>query len=404
MLRLDLLLAATSLGLALLLPALQDSAVLQSPAPLPSLFFAALTALIGFLVGAQFPVAARLTFQKIEQTAGNLYTLDYLGAALGGLVIATFAIPLLGIPATCVLLGSVKLATSSLLWLQQYALWPKTSRPGEMSRPAIFPAAASLALFAALGLTICSNTTGTALYALSFQPAYHWTLLLLAAAGLLYAIQPELQRSGPKFLEALSSAAVHKTRISLYRWFNFALFSLVVFFPLFRCYFKIPYLFCHVCPRQCVFGYLRPYLVPAALIMNLEKRSWCLHRCPLGTMFDCQAHAAGTSRHLPRKAARTVALAVLAFVAYSYFRIQADLASKAATLGDWYTLFFANLYAPVPMVLLVAAGLLALSFLVRRPFCDALCPVGALSDLAFKAENKVTHSTAVKTGPEVLRQ
>ena len=88
--------------------------------------------------------------------------------------------------------------------------------------------------------------------------------------------------------------------------------QLVIFFPIFRCYFKIPYLFCHVCPRQCAFGYLRPYLVPAALLMNIEKRFWCFHCCPIGPSFDCQARVSSKPLRLPRFV-KTLPILVLIF-------------------------------------------------------------------------------------------
>lgn len=402
MFRLDLLLATAALGLALLLPVVRDTSLIAPGLVSPALLFAGLTGLIGFLVGAQFPVAARLTFQQVERTAGNLYTLDYLGAALGGLVISTFAIPLLGITATCYLLGGVKLATSGLLWLRRNEAVPLPNKavPGQTHGVGAFSVAATLFVFITLGFVISTDASSTALYSISFLPLYHWALLLLAAVGIVQAMEMDIGGSRLKTGGAISRSVFRHTWIRLSRWVYFAAFSLVVFFPLFRCYFKVPYLFCHVCPRQCVFGYLRPYLVPAALIMNLEKRHWCVNCCPLGTMFDCQAQAAGSPRRLPKMVRRPAALAILGFTVYSYFRIKADFALQAPTLDDWYTVFFANVYAPVAVVLAAAAILIVMSFRIRRPFCDTLCPVGALSDLVLQSEQKLAaqHDGGAKEG------
>jgi polyferredoxin len=55
-----------------------------------------------------------------------------------------------------------------------------------------------------------------------------------------------------------------------------------------------------------------------------------------------------------------------------------------------FSFFFANSYAVSAWVLGVAGVLLAASFLVRRPFCEALCPIGAVADLAYRLEKRWT--------------
>ncbi|MFO0571836.1 MAG: AmmeMemoRadiSam system radical SAM enzyme [Polyangiaceae bacterium] len=50
--------------------------------------------------------------------------------------------------------------------------------------------------------------------------------------------------------------------------------------------------------------------------------------------------------------------------------------------GPFYTALYKNAFSPSLWVLGIAGLLLVLSLLVRRPFCDALCPIGATSDLA----------------------
>ena len=397
LLRLDLLLALTAFSLALFLPVIRYAPLFHLPVFSPPLFFSALTALIGFLVGAQFPIAARLSFQGVEKTAGNLYTLDYLGAALGGLLIAAFAIPILGITTTCYLLGCIKLTTSSLLWLKGMDILPETPESTASYGIKAFPAIATTILFAALGVIIYSDASSMTLYAFTFQPFYHWVLLVLAASGILQAMGFDLFGMSRQRENRVASAIFQQTRIKLFRWVNFLFFSLVVFFPLFRCYFKIPYLFCHVCPRQCIFGYVRPYLVPAALIMNLEKRHWCLNCCPLGTMFDCQAQAFGFNWRLPKILSKTLGIFVLAFTAYSYFKVKTDFQHGGATIADWYTVLFNNQFIPVFIVLFITAIILVLSFPVRRPFCDSICPIGTLSDLLFQSEKRLSAPAAVQS-------
>jgi spermidine synthase len=74
-------------------------------------------ALIGFTVGGQFALAAKVAFTiPAEKTAAQLYGLDFLGAALGGIVVGSFFVPLLGLVYTCLLIAAVKLITFGILW------------------------------------------------------------------------------------------------------------------------------------------------------------------------------------------------------------------------------------------------------------------------------------------------
>jgi spermidine synthase len=369
------------------------SVFLQTTAPL--IIFPFLTTSIGFLVGAQFPVAARLTFHGLEKTAGTLYSLDFLGAALGALLVSTFAVPLLGIIGTCYLIGTLKLLSSLLLWLErkETADIREQTLHTEASPQLIFMFI--LLIFSGIGLLIYNDGTSTSLYSMSFNRPYHWLLLGLLAYGVLQAMQ-----AGPRFgsvsaWKGIDHAILKNTKLGILRWIYYASFSLLVFFPIFRCYFKIPYLFCHVCPRQCAFGYLRAYLVPAALIMNIEKRFWCFHCCPIGTFFDCQARVSLKAIRL-QKFVKILPILVLLFTAFAYFKISSDLAQPGATASDWYTYFFKNVFTPTSIVIGITVLLIILAFKIRRSFCELLCPVGTLSDLILKIERLPSKNRVVK--------
>ncbi len=60
-----------------------------------------LTLLLAVLVGMSFPLAAKLDFCNVAATAARLYTADYVGAALGALLVSTWLIPLLGVAVVC---------------------------------------------------------------------------------------------------------------------------------------------------------------------------------------------------------------------------------------------------------------------------------------------------------------
>ncbi|GAB4344831.1 MAG: hypothetical protein Kow0089_21590 [Desulfobulbaceae bacterium] len=390
MLRADLLLTLAAAGAAILLSG-GGERLATLPLPLGVLVFTGVIFLVGFLVGAQFPAASRLAFQGVERTAGALYTLDYLGAALGGLLVSVFCIPLLGIVNTCLVLAGIKLVTSALLWSETHRA--EAAEEGTATRPVtrpVLPAAATLLVLAVCGLLVYLENTWSVLYSLTFRSGYHLFLLLLAVLALAQAVEADVPVRERNPFTPFARSVFTRTKIHLFRWLTFGAFSLVVFFPLFRCYFRVPYLFCHVCPRQCVFGFLRPSLVPAALLMNLDRRFWCLRCCPLGTLFDCQALAAGTVVRVPRKVRRVLQGLLLGFTGYGYFRIRTDLAEAEAAVRDWYTFFFTNTYAPVTLVIAVVLLVLIASFRVRRLFCDTFCPVGAFSVLVEKTEQRLT--------------
>lgn len=60
-----------------------------------------ITLLLAMLTGLVFPLAAKLDFQEMAATASRLYTADYVGAALGALLVSTLLIPLIGVAAVC---------------------------------------------------------------------------------------------------------------------------------------------------------------------------------------------------------------------------------------------------------------------------------------------------------------
>ena len=119
--RLDGLLAVFAFVLA---PALEALRAVDHPliaAGGPPVIFPVLTGVTGFLGGAQFPLAAKATFQGAEKTFGRLYAVDLLGAAFGSIVISALLIPLIGIAGACYCLGGVKLASAVALRLRRGA-------------------------------------------------------------------------------------------------------------------------------------------------------------------------------------------------------------------------------------------------------------------------------------------
>ncbi len=74
-----------------------------------------LALLLAVMVGMEFPLAGKLDFQGVTSTAARLYTADYLGAALGALLVSTLLIPLIGVWAVCLLTAAVNVLSGVVL-------------------------------------------------------------------------------------------------------------------------------------------------------------------------------------------------------------------------------------------------------------------------------------------------
>jgi predicted membrane-bound spermidine synthase len=92
----------------------------ELPPDLIKLIFMSLIVCCGYLVGAEFSVAAGQA-QKAglaaQRTGGLIYAADLLGAWLGGLTITAVFVPAVGIPQTLLLLIVLKLLTSVFYWV-----------------------------------------------------------------------------------------------------------------------------------------------------------------------------------------------------------------------------------------------------------------------------------------------
>ena len=87
-----------------LLPAFNASGLNLAPV------FYALLAMTGFLVGAEFPIGAKLYggTKSYSTTGGVLYAIDLAGSYLAALVVSVALVPIIGIVKTCVLLALLK--------------------------------------------------------------------------------------------------------------------------------------------------------------------------------------------------------------------------------------------------------------------------------------------------------
>ena len=74
-----------------------------------------MTLLLAVLVGMEFPLAGKVSFQDVSSTAARLYTADYFGAALGALLVSTLLIPVIGVTAVCLLAAGLNLFSAGIM-------------------------------------------------------------------------------------------------------------------------------------------------------------------------------------------------------------------------------------------------------------------------------------------------
>ena len=158
----------------------------------------------------------------------------------------------------------------------------------------------------------------------------------------------------------------------------YLIFLPLAIIPIFKCWFKVPYIFCHACPRKCPWGILRKYFMPVFLGVNINKRFWCYSYCPFGEIQDMQAKVCTKRISLPKwlKQIRWLflALTILA-VSASYFQTKKGF-------------IFTGSYNFILSTGIVAAIIFALSFVIPRFWCNYFCPIGSFGDIVLKAEKK----------------
>ena len=234
------------------------------------------------------------------------------------------------------------------------------------------------ALFVVFGVLVLSDSVMPTVRRFSYSSWYRHVLLLLGVWAVVKLLRgprwksERVQHAGG--LRAVLASARKATGLTFYRWAGFIVLSLAAFMPIFRCFFSIPYLFCHVCPQKCIFGIVRPYLVPSALLVNLRNRQFCYGTCPIGTLHDCQPCLRKRWR-VPNWCALAVGLLALAFVAVGYFKV-----TELDPDSSWFFDYFIGSYSSTSLVIAFAAVSLFLGVVIWRPFCSFLCPIGNTSE------------------------
>lgn len=83
-----------------------------------SIFFI-LSFIIALLVGSEFAVATKLREQRISAIAGDMYSVDLLGSAIGAWLTTAFLIPLLGIAKISIILGILNFFSALVIFIKR---------------------------------------------------------------------------------------------------------------------------------------------------------------------------------------------------------------------------------------------------------------------------------------------
>jgi spermidine synthase len=333
---------------------------------------------IGFASGGHIALASHAPRGFHSQVGGAVYAVDLIGSALAALITFTLVVPAVGIAGAA--LGVAMLKAVSCAGLLAAV------RRASTIRTCIRVPGPAIALLVAVTLGVVDDTERT-FFEWTVSRTYAFAVLAVLAAMLAVAFEPVWLHQATVALERRWASVRRAVGAAPTRWFDLIILLPLGALPLARCYFKIPYLFCHTCPRPCAFGLMRPYVVPAACAANLYDRRFCERICPVGLAQRSCALTRGGAAHEPGRVAFGVRLGVLVAVMVVYFLIRADRREGPQGAG-LFTMLYVNRYGVSSAVLAVAGVLLLGAFLRARPFCDWLCPIGAVADLSMRIEKR----------------
>jgi len=146
----------------------------------------------------------------------------------------------------------------------------------------------------------------------------------------------------------------------------------LVLLPVFRCWFKVPYIFCDACPAKCPWGISRIFLFNTAILLNLPGKFWCGNLCPLGTLQEYQAKISKQNFKLPYWTnVSAYAILLLFFVMY-YLALSGSRALAFFEIGR---------YGWVTITAFAGSLILLAAFFIPRFWCRYACPVGTIAKL-----------------------
>jgi hypothetical protein len=150
------------------------------------------------------------------------------------------------------------------------------------------------------------------------------------------------------------------------------IFLPLLILPVFRCCFKVPYVFCRVCPNKCPWGMSRTFIFSAFLTLNLSGRFWCFYLCPFGTFQECQAQISRQNFKVPFRTG---------FLSYPILLLTVWMYSLTLLGSQIVIYFMAGYYEWVGTTVFIAASILITTFFIPKFWCRFFCPVGIIAEL-----------------------
>lgn len=165
------------------------------------------------------------------------------------------------------------------------------------------------------------------------------------------------------------------TRLKVPQWILKIVYGIIflplVLLPVFKCCFKVPYVFCRVCPSKCPWGISRTFILSSFLTLNLFGRFWCFSMCPFGTCQEYQLRFSKKNFQLLHNPG-ILSYPVLVLTGWMY---------SLTLLGSSMVAYFEiGYYTWVGSTILVAASIFIIAFFVPKFWCRYLCPVGAIAE------------------------
>lgn len=176
----------------------------------------------------------------------------------------------------------------------------------------------------------------------------------------------------------------------LTRIFFIIVFLPVILLPVFRCFFKVPFVFCRACPDRCPWGVLRTFIVSGAVLMNLPPgRLWCSVLCPVGTFQNAQTRVSPWHLRLAP---------FLAVSGYLFLLGVTGMYLLTVFEHPWMKYFEVGWYVWGTLAVVVMGAIALGAFFIPRFWCRFFCPVGAVAELVSAFSKKDSASSATSTG------
>jgi hypothetical protein len=321
--------------------------------------FPLLNIICGVSIGIGIPLTSKNS-SEFKDAASSLFGADFLGSTIGAYLIATVLLPILGFIPVLLLIAAYNLIAAIYIYSEKL-------RPCSMHSLFVFPFVLSF------GFLIYQESFSLIFTKFSQDYIFIYFIKVMIFVFLLL------------ILLNLINSPIKRLWLS---FISFFVFFLPGISPIFRCYFSIPYLYCHSCPSQCSFGLSRPFIVSGALLMNIEKKSWCNSFCPIGFLTNVPS----IKNNFPRLISYfrySLLLTIIVFLIYGYFDIKKSFNNFDNSTLNFFSKFFKGNYTFNYKIILIAFALYLFSFIIKKFWCRFLCPIGGTSDFVEKIIEKI---------------